>query len=231
MVTIIKALHWFRPQRKVSTTRVHTTRLAQMNRRFLLIRLFVAVVLGAVVYSTVMATDNMRSDYAVELSADRILHPTASAEPSYQCHHHSLGGLLVADSDGFVCERFALDARSHCCDPHQDRERHSCFSCTRVQQLHGRICCEWYEYCISCCLYASTPAVDYNQTLGQFEACAHTCRTGSSTLDQHGQYANSTHRYCLPHAKAVAQSPSASPSPSVSPSVLPDHEGVIWVHL
>lgn len=201
-----------------------------ISRRSVLVRLFVAVILGAVVYSTLMVGEQ-RSDYAVELSAERIVHPSPSSEPRYHCKHQTLGGLLMADSDGYVCERFNVNARSHCCDPEKARDHRSCFSCVQVAQLRDRVCCEFYEYCISCCLYDSAPPSDYNQTEAQFVACAHTCRTGSSTLDKHGHYANGTHRYCLPAAPFVPETPSPSPSASASPSVAPDRDGIVWVHL
>ena len=54
-----------------------------------------------------------------------------------------------------------------------------------VTELDDRICCKWYEYCISCCIRASPPPPDRDQSLW-FSECVNACRTSSATLTSTG---------------------------------------------
>lgn len=112
--------------------------------------------------------------------------------PSHYCEHATRGALLVADSDGYVCERFDLLARVHggCCAPDRQRARHTCAHCAGT-------CCALYEHCVSCCVGTSR----------LFGACRADCapHNGSAPL-----------QHCFA-APAPTPKPSASASPSGEP--------------
>lgn len=216
--------------------------------RTVLFRMFAAIVLSAIIYTTLM-TNDQRAEYTLDLTATRLaegINPNPMA-PTYTCHHHTLGGLLMTDSDGYVCERFALEAKTGCCSASQKRDLMSCYSCDPVTELDDRICCKWYEYCISCCIRASPPPSDREESFVIFSECVDTCRTSSSTLNKHGQYANETHRYCIPlepiaddeknpsvTTATATPSPSPldqSPVPSTSPSPSLGEGEIVWIVL
>jgi hypothetical protein len=72
-----------------------------------------------------------------------------------QCLTATAGHLLVADSRGYVCDRFSLGRTSHrnCCVPGMDRWLLQCNSCADiVANGSDRYCCELYEFCVSCCM-------------------------------------------------------------------------------
>lgn len=198
-----------------------------MFSRTVLFRMFAAIVLSAIIYTTLM-TNDQRAEYSLDLTASRLaegINPNPTA-PTYTCRHHTLGGLLMTDSDGYVCERFALEAKTGCCSSSHKRDLMSCYSCDPVTELDDRICCKWYEYCISCCIRASPPPPDRDQSFVVFSECVNACRTSSATLNEHRQYANETHRYCIPLEPVAVDSINATTSPpqeedAGSPALLP----------
>lgn len=158
-----------------------------------------------------------------------------------KCVVATAGKLMVVDSRGNVCERFALGQTSHanCCAPGEPHVHLACETCQQIPSAAGRECCELYEYCVSCCMRrhlesdASTnelgtanggsgdALVPHSPSLGRnytiFSWCALACRTNSQTV------VNAADRHCIftmpPPDNADGRSPKLlSPSPSSSPS-------------
>ncbi len=153
-----------------------------------------------------------------------------------KCMVATAGKLMVVDSRGNVCERFALGRTSHanCCAPGESYYHLSCDTCQQMPSVAaGRECCELYEYCVSCCMRRHIE-LDKNQNGGSGEAlvphspsagrnytifswCALSCRTNSQTV------VNAADRHCIftmpPDNPDGRPSTPSTPSPSSSPSL------------
>jgi len=169
-----------------------------------------------------------------------------------KCMVATAGKLMVVDSRGNVCERFALGRTSHanCCAPGELYSHLSCNTCQQMPSVAaGRECCELYEFCVSCCmrrhiefdqkqnqnqnggsgeaLVPHSPSAGRNYTI--FSWCALSCRTNSQTV------VNAADRHCIftmpppddPNHRPSAPStpsPSSLPSLSITPTSVPaDH--------
>ncbi len=183
------------------------------------------VVSALLVYST---HDSRAELFEESANKPHIIHPSTSPAPLHHiCAHYTLGGLLIVDSDGSVCERFALCPRSGCCRQDMDRWTRSCRTCAQFEfgQRSVRDCCQTYEFCISCCMREMPVATSANHT--KLRTCANVCRTNSSSLDYAGRYLNPEYRYCmLPTDNGM---PVESPSPSKPPSR--NDSEIVWLDM
>lgn len=166
-------------------------------------RAFALVLALCALYTLYAAHDSPA--LAPYIDIERPLPSVRPAPHARECEHATLGALLVADSDGYVCERFVLlpAARGGCCSPGHARSRYVCADCVPSR---GGVCCALYEHCVSCCTGAPNP----------FHACTEHCRTHSGSLDGAGHYRDAAHRYCFGE-QAASETPSASPSASGAP--------------
>ena len=146
------------------------------------------------------------------------------------CTVASAGGLLVVDSRGHLCERFVLDARTHCCRGDRDREFQTCRLC--IQYAPNIRCCERYEHCVSCCMgeydVSSNGALDTADAMNVCVEAAGTC-THLNVSD-----APPGRRHCFMHAfwgndvpAASATTASPSPSPPPPPAQRADHAEIL----
>ena len=211
---------------------------------------FVAIISVTIVYGGLVVRDSQMNLWR-QAAAVPTFDPLAPPPPRQdKCVIATAGKLLVADSRGNVCERFALGRTSHanCCAPGEPHTHLSCNTCqlssSSSLQNGGRECCELFEYCVSCCmrrhieldgrlggsggaLMPHAPSPARNFTI--FSWCALSCRTNSQTVVGRGD------QHCIfdmpPPASdqsLLLSSPSSShppsPSPSTSPTPVPaDH--------
>jgi hypothetical protein len=163
---------------------------------------------------------------AVNITTRPVVVPSrvpAPTEPNRTtpCDIATLGGLLVVDSLGYLCERFSIDGDTGCCSEHRERNLHSCLSCLHFsdQTTVTDYCCEYYEHCVSCCMVDDT-----------LHECSGRCRTASMSLRNDGKYERPTHRYCLVASVNLSV---PSPSPSPAPILVHDQDGnpIEWLVL
>lgn len=65
----------------------------------------------------------------------------------YKCRNSVQGRSLVADINGYVCDRFDLETNGCCRVNAPSTKRYTCDSCSNSG------CCSQYEGCVSCCLH------------------------------------------------------------------------------
>lgn len=114
-----------------------------------------------------------------------------------KCQTTVAQSLFVVDSDGFLCERFAVSEVTGCCLPNRTRLAMPCTGCKPFDDRPDRLCCQVYEYCIACCM----------RTKIGLKECVADCRTNSSSLNIHQQYAHPEHRFCARSVPAERRRP------------------------
>jgi hypothetical protein len=109
------------------------------------------------------------------------------------CLRTRQGGRMIADSNGFVCDRSQLTEQ--CC-PNDARSPFDCHTCDASIK-----CCSKYEYCVACCMrpqhqsdldflrLQSTHSVIKTGTT--FEVCQFKCRTSSGSVVHENSYRSS----------------------------------------
>lgn len=125
------------------------------------------------------------------------------------CRNSVQGKVLIADDNGFICQRKDVSA-SGCCDESSgNTKRYSCDTC------NGNHCCAIYEYCISCCLHpnqkellssvihgrtpASPPLVSNvvaASLTDHFDFCLAKCRTSSHSVQHENSYRDPKAKHC-----------------------------------
>lgn len=65
----------------------------------------------------------------------------------YKCRNSVQGSSIIADQNGYTCDRFDLQSNGCCKPTAPSTKRYTCDSCSE----NG--CCELYEQCVSCCLH------------------------------------------------------------------------------
>ena len=65
----------------------------------------------------------------------------------YTCRNSVQGRQLVADENGYICDRFDLQVNGCCRIGTASTKRYVCNSCSEAG------CCALYEQCVSCCLH------------------------------------------------------------------------------
>lgn len=65
----------------------------------------------------------------------------------YKCRNSVQGRSIIADQNGYTCDRFDLQPNGCCKVTAPSTKRYTCESCGE----HG--CCGFYEQCVSCCLH------------------------------------------------------------------------------
>ena len=182
--------------------------------------LWIAALMGYLLYN-----NNNTTSIAEVTTRPVVVPSTVPAAPrpnrTVRCELATLGGLLVTDSDGYVCERFSVDGDTGCCSVDRERDLHACVSCLHFsdQPCDTDFCCEYYEHCVSCCMSKFDIA-----------KCAHECRTSSKTLNESGAYARPSHRYC--HVDTPPTSSTTKiPTPSPAPQYDKDGNPIEWLSL
>jgi len=131
-----------------------------------------------------------------------------------QCLTATAGHLLVADSRGYVCDRFALGLTSHrnCCVPGMDRWLLRCNSCAHYTNGGDtRHCCELYEFCVSCCMARHLNASDVDLDLDPGAQAAQSRRILPRSAD-HGPTNFSVFKWCALSCRSNSMSTPAPPN-------------------
>ena len=121
------------------------------------------------------------------------------------CRNSVQGKQLLADEQGYVCERPDL-LTGGCCNPQGLTTQHYiCESCL------DNNCCSVYEHCISCCLQPDKQPL-LRKILGKasdtfnhlfasvtdhFELCLAKCRTSSQSVQHENSYRDPKAKYCF----------------------------------
>jgi len=154
----------------------------------MLLRLMaVAVGLLIMYMASSMLGNSLTMDLAVELARANLTLPKPRVRAEDLCRVATQGKLLVADSKGRVCERFAQDPQTKCCVKRVD---------LRCEETTKARCYEFYEQCVGCCM-----------AWADFDECSLGCRTNSGSLNEHQEYRDPPeHRHCFdPDRRATSQ--------------------------
>lgn len=65
----------------------------------------------------------------------------------YLCRNSVQGRAFIADENGYICDRFDLQANGCCKVDAPSTKRYKCDNCSPAG------CCSFYEQCVSCCLH------------------------------------------------------------------------------
>ncbi|EDW75181.1 uncharacterized protein Dwil_GK19833 [Drosophila willistoni] len=131
-------------------------------------------------------------------------------DPDQHCRNSVQGIQWLADELGFVCQREQI-LPSGCCNSElPDVSYYSCHTCNQTS-----MCCEIYEYCVSCCLHPDKrPLLEtiletvnaqryiYAQVEDHFELCLVKCRTNSHSVEHENKYRNARTKHCYGQTEA-----------------------------
>lgn len=137
-----------------------------------------------------------------------------------QCRNTEQGRWNVTDDHGVVCSRQAIDPLTGCCT--KGEKPYSCLTCSPDD-----LCCESYEFCVSCCLDPKYNASKLYRTVyrgprhpetgkwnDEFEYCQGKCRTHSRSTAHENAYISKRHFCFSEDARPLVPEPEVPPLPS-----------------